>query len=54
MSRLTRRQPLNLSKWETSMNDALIKLRDYSERRVYPACQRLLVVLQDARGWSRL
>lgn len=36
------------------MNDALVKLRDYAERRVYPACQRLLVVLQDVRGWSQL
>ena len=43
-----------LSKWESSMVEALIKLRDYSEKRVAPACQRLHIVLEEIHGWSQL
>jgi anaphase-promoting complex subunit 4 len=34
--------------------DALIKLRDYAERRVGPAFQRLSVVLEEVQGWALL
>lgn len=36
------------------MCDALIRLRDLSEKRVAPACQRLHIVLQEVQGWAAL
>ncbi|KAJ2920191.1 hypothetical protein MD484_g211, partial [Candolleomyces efflorescens] len=43
-----------IQKWETIMSDALIKLRDYSEKRLVPACQRLHLVLEELQGWRRM
>lgn len=43
-----------IQKWESTMTEALVKLRDYSEKRVAPACQRLHLVLEELRGWSQL
>lgn len=36
------------------MTEALIKLRDFSEKRVAPACQRIVLVLQEVLGWAQL
>ena len=36
------------------MCEALLRLRDLSEKRVAPACQRLHLVLQDMQGWAAL
>jgi hypothetical protein len=36
------------------MADALVKLRDYSEKRVAPASQALRIVLQEVNGWWHL
>ncbi|KAI0312628.1 anaphase-promoting complex, cyclosome, subunit 4-domain-containing protein [Amylostereum chailletii] len=43
-----------LLKWETIVVDTLIKLRDYSEHRVAPACQRIHLALEEVQGWSQL
>ncbi|KLO20277.1 hypothetical protein SCHPADRAFT_918366 [Schizopora paradoxa] len=43
-----------LQKWESMVGEALLKLRDYSEKRVAPACQRLHLILEEVRGWSLL
>ncbi|ESK88893.1 anaphase-promoting complex component cut20 apc4 [Moniliophthora roreri MCA 2997] len=43
-----------IQKWESTVGEALIKLRDYSDRRLSPACQRLHIVLEEVNGWSRL
>ncbi|OBZ78996.1 Anaphase-promoting complex subunit 4 [Grifola frondosa] len=43
-----------VQKWETTMVESLIKLRDFAEKRVAPACQRLHMLLQEAQGWSQL
>ncbi|KAJ7071011.1 anaphase-promoting complex, cyclosome, subunit 4-domain-containing protein, partial [Mycena amicta] len=43
-----------IQKWESSMTEALVKLRDFSEKRVAPACQRLHLVLEEVLGWSSL
>ena len=50
----SQQQSVSLNRWETSMSDALVKIRDYCDRRIAPACQRLLVLLQDVRGWAAL
>jgi anaphase-promoting complex subunit 4 len=43
-----------IQKWESTVTDALVKLRDFSEKRVAPACQRVLVVLHEVLGWAQL
>lgn len=43
-----------IQKWETVMIETLTKLRDFSEKRVAPACQRLHLVLEELHGWSQL
>ncbi|KAG6879286.1 hypothetical protein C0992_003890 [Termitomyces sp. T32_za158] len=41
-------------KWESTMTEALVKLRDHSEKRITPACQRLHLVLEEIQGWAQL
>ncbi|EPT04312.1 hypothetical protein FOMPIDRAFT_125581 [Fomitopsis schrenkii] len=43
-----------MQKWEQSMIESLVMLRDYSEKRVAPACQRLHLLLEEVYGWSLL
>ncbi|GJJ09682.1 hypothetical protein Clacol_003906 [Clathrus columnatus] len=43
-----------LSKWETTMVEALTKLRDFAEKRTVPAAQRLFIILKEVKGWSKL
>ncbi|KAG5221888.1 nucleolar DEAD-box protein required for synthesis of 60S ribosomal [Salix suchowensis] len=43
-----------IQKWETTVSETLIKLRDFSEKRVTPAFQRLHLVLEEVEGWSLL
>ncbi|KAI0778173.1 anaphase-promoting complex, cyclosome, subunit 4-domain-containing protein [Trametes elegans] len=44
----------SLQRWEMIMGEALTRLRDLAEKRVAPACQRLLLLLQEVRGWAEL
>ncbi|KAF5355856.1 hypothetical protein D9756_003780 [Leucocoprinus leucothites] len=41
-------------KWEASMTESLGKLRDYTEKRLAPALQRLHLILEEVQGWSLL
>ncbi|KAJ6604670.1 anaphase-promoting complex, cyclosome, subunit 4-domain-containing protein [Mycena vulgaris] len=43
-----------IQKWESSVTEAIVKLRDFSEKRVAPACQRLHLILEEVLGWSHL
>ncbi|KAH9985379.1 anaphase-promoting complex, cyclosome, subunit 4-domain-containing protein [Russula compacta] len=43
-----------LQKWESIVMETLVKLRDFSELRVAPACQRLHLLLEEILGWSQL
>lgn len=43
-----------LQKWENTVAEALVKMRDFSELRVAPACQRLHLLLEEILGWSQL
>ena len=43
-----------LQKWESTVGEALVKLRDFSELRISPACQRLHLLLEEILGWSQL
>lgn len=43
-----------IQKWDSTVTEALIKLRDFSEKRVAPACQRIVLVLQEVLGWAQL
>jgi anaphase-promoting complex subunit 4 len=42
----------SLTKWETTVRDAIVKIRDDCERRLSPACQRLYLILEDLYGFS--
>ncbi|KAI0651841.1 anaphase-promoting complex, cyclosome, subunit 4-domain-containing protein [Trametes meyenii] len=44
----------SMQKWETTVVDALTRLRDLSEKRVAPGCQRLRLLLQEVQGWAAL
>lgn len=41
-----------LQKWESTVTDALIKLREFSTLRLVPALQRLHIIFEEVRGWS--
>ncbi|KAF8872130.1 anaphase-promoting complex, cyclosome, subunit 4-domain-containing protein [Gymnopilus junonius] len=43
-----------IQKWEITVSDALIKLRDSSEKRIAPALQRLILILDELHGWAKL
>lgn len=43
-----------IQKWESTMTEALVKLRDFSEKKVAPAYQRLHLVLEELQGWAKL
>ncbi|KDR85006.1 hypothetical protein GALMADRAFT_233556 [Galerina marginata CBS 339.88] len=43
-----------IQKWESTVSEALIKLRDSSEKRIAPALQRLHIVLDEIQGWAKL
>ncbi|KAJ7591382.1 anaphase-promoting complex, cyclosome, subunit 4-domain-containing protein [Mycena floridula] len=43
-----------IEKWESTVTESLIKLRDMSEKRVAPACQRFHLVLEELYGCSQL
>ncbi|KAH7883604.1 anaphase-promoting complex, cyclosome, subunit 4-domain-containing protein [Phlebopus sp. FC_14] len=42
----------NLQKWDSSVTDALTKMRNYTTTRVIPAFQRLHIIMDEIRGWS--
>ncbi|KIJ21731.1 hypothetical protein PAXINDRAFT_165137 [Paxillus involutus ATCC 200175] len=43
-----------LQKWDSSVTEALTKMRDYSTVRIIPAFQRLHIILDEIRGWSHM
>ncbi|EIW86695.1 hypothetical protein CONPUDRAFT_134079 [Coniophora puteana RWD-64-598 SS2] len=43
-----------LQKWDNTVSDALLKIRDTTSRRIVPALQRLYVVFDELHGWSNL
>ncbi|KAG9101038.1 hypothetical protein FRC06_003429 [Ceratobasidium sp. 370] len=42
----------SVNHWEQMVSHALIKMRDYAGRRLAPAAERLVVVLEETRGWA--
>ncbi|KAG8711906.1 hypothetical protein FRC08_015261 [Ceratobasidium sp. 394] len=42
----------SVNRWEQMVSHALIKMRDYAGRRLAPAAERLVVVLEEIRGWA--
>ncbi|KAH7930991.1 hypothetical protein BV22DRAFT_1027754 [Leucogyrophana mollusca] len=41
-------------KWDSSLTNALVKLRDFSTAKLIPALQRVHIILEEIRGWSYL
>ncbi|KAG8745697.1 hypothetical protein FRC10_007177 [Ceratobasidium sp. 414] len=42
----------SVNHWEQMVSHALIKMRDYAGRRLAPAAERLVAVLEEIRGWA--
>ncbi|KAG7450497.1 uncharacterized protein BT62DRAFT_1001314 [Guyanagaster necrorhizus] len=45
---------IGLHRWEGTVVESLMMLRDFSEKRLAPACQRIHLVLEEVQGWSKL
>lgn len=43
-----------LQKWESTVIEALIKIRDFSQQRIALAFQRVYLMLEEVLGWSQL
>ena len=43
-----------IMKWDQTVSEALVKLRDYPEKRLAPSCQLLHLLLEEVMGWSQL
>jgi anaphase-promoting complex subunit 4 len=43
-----------MNKWESTVFEALLKVRDYAEKRVVPAAHRLHLVIEEVQGWAQL
>ncbi|KAG8908102.1 hypothetical protein FRB99_000546 [Tulasnella sp. 403] len=41
-----------MAQWEATVQGALSVLQESAERRLSPACERLIIVLEEVRGWS--
>ncbi|KIO23930.1 hypothetical protein M407DRAFT_26630 [Tulasnella calospora MUT 4182] len=41
-----------MAQWESTVQGSLTILQESAERRVSPACERLIIVLEEARGWA--
>jgi len=43
-----------MNKWESTVFEALLKVRDYAEKRVVPAAHRLHLMMEEVQGWAQL
>ena len=43
-----------MNKWESTVFEALLKVRDYAEKRVVPAAHRLHLMIEEVQGWAQL
>ncbi|KAG8962414.1 hypothetical protein FRC00_009620 [Tulasnella sp. 408] len=41
-----------MAQWESTVQGSLTVLQESAERRVSPACERLIIVLEEVRGWA--
>ncbi|KAG8983719.1 hypothetical protein FRB90_005814, partial [Tulasnella sp. 427] len=41
-----------MAQWEATVQGSLTVLQESAQRRVSPACERLIVVLEEVRGWA--
>jgi len=40
-----------LTRWETAVGETLVKIRDFTERRLHPAFQRVYLLLEEVVSW---
>ncbi|KAH8102650.1 anaphase-promoting complex, cyclosome, subunit 4-domain-containing protein [Cristinia sonorae] len=43
-----------IQKWESAILEALVRIRDYSEKLLTPAAERLYILTTEVRGWAAL
>ncbi|KAG9000900.1 hypothetical protein FRB93_012505 [Tulasnella sp. JGI-2019a] len=41
-----------MAQWESTVHGALTVLQESAERKLAPACERLIILLEEVRGWS--
>lgn len=41
-----------MAQWESTVHGALTVLQESAERKLAPACERLVILLEEVRGWS--
>ncbi|KAG8875903.1 hypothetical protein FRB97_004639 [Tulasnella sp. 331] len=41
-----------MAQWESTVHGALTVLQESAERKLAPACERLVILLEEIRGWS--
>ncbi|KAG8951639.1 hypothetical protein FRC04_005927 [Tulasnella sp. 424] len=41
-----------MAQWEATVQGSLTILQESAERRISPACERLIIVLEEVRGWA--
>ncbi|KAJ1311465.1 hypothetical protein OPQ81_009954 [Rhizoctonia solani] len=42
----------SINHWEQMVSHALIRMRDYASQRIAPAAERMVIVLEEIRGWA--
>ncbi|CAE7060759.1 unnamed protein product [Rhizoctonia solani] len=42
----------SINHWEQIVSHALIRMRDYASQRISPAAERMVIVLEEIRGWA--
>ncbi|CUA76703.1 Anaphase-promoting complex subunit 4 [Rhizoctonia solani] len=42
----------SINHWEQIVSHALIRMRDYASQRIVPAAERMVIVLEEIRGWA--
>lgn len=41
-----------MAQWEATVQGALTIVQESAERQIAPACERLVILLEEVRGWS--
>ncbi|KAH7345021.1 anaphase-promoting complex, cyclosome, subunit 4-domain-containing protein [Rhizoctonia solani] len=42
----------SINHWEQMVSHALIRIRDYASQRIAPAAERMVITLEEIRGWA--
>jgi anaphase-promoting complex subunit 4 len=46
--------PKKLARWECTVNEVLVKIRDYAEKRLHPTLQRVYILLEEVKSLASM